>query len=146
MRDTSSAPKLMTLYAVNLDTVSDNQQNENKYDTNNNDYQNMNEMIFKKNENSNYIPSKENYYYFNKNIQFPLKLATFQYNINDPQSIQSFQLDRKIINKLKLNGIKINAIQLKIHNNWGNSKYTCIYRVRIHGEEPELISSPLIPI
>jgi Sad1 / UNC-like C-terminal len=25
------------------------------------------------------------------------------------------------------------AVELKIHNNWGNDDYTCIYRVRIHG-------------
>ncbi|EGF78795.1 hypothetical protein BATDEDRAFT_89980 [Batrachochytrium dendrobatidis JAM81] len=31
--------------------------------------------------------------------------------------------------------IKVNMVVVRIKNNWGNPKWTCIYRVRIHGRE-----------
>ncbi|KAL6600679.1 UNC-like C-terminal-domain-containing protein [Neocallimastix sp. 'constans'] len=120
-KDPKSAPKLMTLVAIDGYEIS----------INNNK---INDMNITKNRR------------FNEKITFPIILGTFQYNINTPNYSQTFNLNQNIINRLKLLDIKINKVQLQIHSNWGNEKYTCIYRVRIHGNDPVLLQSPLIPL
>ncbi|ORX80659.1 hypothetical protein BCR32DRAFT_327627 [Anaeromyces robustus] len=140
-RDPKSAPKQMTLVAIDGGKSESSKENfiisnkEKNLSNNNNKYINYEDN------HNNYSSNN-----FNGKIEFPLILGTFQYDINIPKSAQTFTLNQKAITRLKLYDIKINKVQLQIHSNWGNKNYTCIYRVRIHGEEPQSPQSPLIPL
>ncbi|XP_075231732.1 SUN domain-containing protein 3-like [Lycorma delicatula] len=51
----------------------------------------------------------------------------FCYN-NDGSAVQTFQVKNK--------GLRpYNIIELKVHSNHGNPKYTCIYKIRVHGKK-----------
>jgi len=132
----------MTLVAISGGEIIPNEMdNSNSFNYNNNnnkDKDNNNKET--KNRNNNIRR------YHKERIEFPLILGTFQYNINDPQFSQTFSLNQNIINRLKLYDTKVNKVQLQIHSNWGNENYTCIYRIRIHGDEPQSSQSPLVPL
>ncbi|NXA44015.1 SUN2 protein, partial [Eudromia elegans] len=53
-------------------------------------------------------------------------LGTFTYDIKR-QEIQVFSLKSERYKAYKY-------IKIKILSNWGNSKYTCLYRVQVHGK------------
>jgi hypothetical protein len=61
-----------------------------------------------------------------------VRIATFTYDLESNQNVQSFpvQLDMKAL------GASTNQIIVRSKSNWGggNVGYTCIYRVRLHGE------------
>ena len=61
-----------------------------------------------------------------------VRIATFTYDQESTQNVQSFpvQLDMKAL------GASTNKIIVRSKNNWGGEKvgYTCLYRVRLHGE------------
>ncbi|KAH8678715.1 hypothetical protein BGZ60DRAFT_249419 [Tricladium varicosporioides] len=61
-----------------------------------------------------------------------VRIATWTYDIESEDNIQAFpiQLD------LKSYGISTDKLVVRSKNNWGGGKvdYTCLYRVRIHGE------------
>ncbi|KAF7244691.1 SUN domain-containing protein 3, partial [Varanus komodoensis] len=53
-------------------------------------------------------------------------LGTFMYDI-EKEPIQTFQLKNEHANQFLY-------IKFKVQSNWGNAKFTCIYRVRVHGK------------
>ncbi|KAI8374631.1 UNC-like C-terminal-domain-containing protein [Radiomyces spectabilis] len=59
-----------------------------------------------------------------------IKLAVVRYDIRKPQAIQTFDiaLNRYVI---------FDAVLLRVLSNWGDSDYTCLYRVRVHGAPAE---------
>ena len=59
-----------------------------------------------------------------------VRVATWTYDINSPNNVQAFpvQLD------LKAFSAHTNKIIIRSKNNWGGVDYTCLYRVRVHGE------------
>ncbi|XP_061213494.1 SUN domain-containing protein 5-like, partial [Neopsephotus bourkii] len=52
-------------------------------------------------------------------------LGTFEYNVTK-QAIQTFPL--------KNTHIAFSRVKLTVESNWGNTAYTCIYRVQVHGK------------
>lgn len=60
-------------------------------------------------------------------------LGQFVYNI-EGDFIQTFQL--------KYEPSSIRYVKLKVLNNWGHPKYTCIYRFRVHGDLDVLQTEP----
>ncbi|XP_014609984.1 PREDICTED: SUN domain-containing protein 1-like [Polistes canadensis] len=58
-------------------------------------------------------------------------IDTFEYNIHG-SSTQTFP-----ITKREILSIPFKRVMLEILSNWGNQKYTCIYRFRIHGKSYE---------
>ncbi|KAF7398688.1 hypothetical protein HZH66_006585 [Vespula vulgaris] len=60
-----------------------------------------------------------------------IPIDTFEYNIQGAPT-QTF-----LITKRELSNIPFKTIMLEILSNWGNEKYTCIYRFRIHGKSYE---------
>jgi SUN domain-containing protein 1/2 len=58
-----------------------------------------------------------------------IRIANFTYDIEAPKSIQTFPIDEDI-RDLELD---FGVIVFMVQNNWGHD-YTCLYRVRVHGE------------
>ncbi|XP_036595311.1 SUN domain-containing protein 3 [Trichosurus vulpecula] len=54
-------------------------------------------------------------------------LGHFTYNNKRGITVQTFQLQNETSESLSY-------VKLKILNNWGHSKYTCLYRFRVHGK------------
>ncbi|KAF8339851.1 uncharacterized protein EI90DRAFT_2293952 [Cantharellus anzutake] len=65
-----------------------------------------------------------------KTLEF-LSLAKFEYDINAPDNVQTFQVPDRIKNL----DIDFGVVLFDIRSNWGHSEYTCLYRVRVHGTE-----------
>ena len=57
-------------------------------------------------------------------------LGEFSYDL-EKSSVQTFDLPVQSTKKL------ISMIKLDVMSNQGSSTHTCIYRVRVHGSEPE---------
>lgn len=72
--------------------------------------------------------------------EFPeyIRIASFQYDIHSPDNIQNFPIDAEI----RRLGIDFGLVALMVNSNWGMDKYTCLYRVRVHGQ---MIDAPAIP-
>ncbi|KAG2173723.1 hypothetical protein INT43_005143 [Umbelopsis isabellina] len=62
---------------------------------------------------------------FGEQSQHSVELATGQYDANDESVLQTFAVDHKKPTR---------AVVIRINSNWGHPDYTCLYRVRIHGE------------
>ncbi|KAJ7440102.1 hypothetical protein B0H11DRAFT_2253262 [Mycena galericulata] len=67
-----------------------------------------------------------------------IRIASFQYNIHSPNSIQTFPVDAEI----KGLGIDFGVVVLMVKSNWGMDEYTCLYRVRVHGQRTDASASP----
>ncbi|KAJ7881496.1 UNC-like C-terminal-domain-containing protein, partial [Mycena olivaceomarginata] len=52
------------------------------------------------------------------------------YDIHSPDNIQTFPIDAEI----RSLGINFGLVVLMVKNNWGMDKYTCLYRVQVHGQ------------
>jgi hypothetical protein len=59
-----------------------------------------------------------------------LVIGTFRYDINGHNNVQHFTPDVD----LKLLKVSSREFVLRVTSNWGNPDYTCLYRVRLHGE------------
>ena len=59
-----------------------------------------------------------------------IRVANFTYDIHSPQHIQTFPV-RDEIREL---GIDFGVVVLLVKSNWGKDEFTCLYRLRVHGE------------
>ncbi|KAG8730129.1 hypothetical protein FRC11_007395 [Ceratobasidium sp. 423] len=57
-------------------------------------------------------------------------LAEFEYDINAKSHIQTFEVSERV----KQSGIDVGVVVFQIRSSWGDPNYTCLYRVRVHGE------------
>lgn len=64
--------------------------------------------------------------------KFPeyIRIASFQYNISSANNIQTFPIDAEIGSL----GIDFGVVVLIVKSNWGMDGYTCLYRIRVHGQ------------
>ncbi|KZT73665.1 hypothetical protein DAEQUDRAFT_683997 [Daedalea quercina L-15889] len=65
-----------------------------------------------------------------------IRVANFTYNIHAPDHIQTFAVPQE----MKDLGIDFGVVALLIENNWGREDFTCLYRVRVHGQP--LVEAP----
>ncbi|RDB25835.1 Spindle pole body-associated protein sad1 [Hypsizygus marmoreus] len=59
-----------------------------------------------------------------------IRIANFTYNIYAPKNIQTFPVSQEIRDL----GVDFGIVVLRIKSNWGREEYTCLYRLRVHGE------------
>ncbi|KAJ7720320.1 hypothetical protein B0H14DRAFT_3520987 [Mycena olivaceomarginata] len=59
-----------------------------------------------------------------------IRIASLQYDIHSSHSSQTFPVDALIRNL----GIDFGVVVLMVESNWGMEDYTCLYRVRVHGQ------------
>jgi hypothetical protein len=57
--------------------------------------------------------------------QHVIELATGQYDAHDPMAVQSFPVAPQKPTRI---------VVIRILDNWGHPDYTCLYRIRVHGE------------
>ncbi|KAJ2956341.1 hypothetical protein NQZ79_g7800 [Umbelopsis isabellina] len=62
---------------------------------------------------------------FGEQSQHSVELATGQYDAEDESALQTFAVDHRKPTR---------AVVIRINSNWGHPDYTCLYRVRVHGE------------
>ncbi|OBZ72643.1 Spindle pole body-associated protein sad1 [Grifola frondosa] len=60
-----------------------------------------------------------------------IRIANFTYNIHAPENIQTFPV-RQEIHDL---GVDFGVVVLLVKSNWGRDELTCLYRLRVHGEQ-----------
>lgn len=60
-----------------------------------------------------------------------LLLSSFTYDVSASKMIQQFPISREA----EQMNIPIAIVQMQIHSNHGKKDYTCLYRVRVHGNE-----------
>lgn len=64
-----------------------------------------------------------------KNPEY-IRIASFSYNILAPGHIQTFPVDREV----RELGVDFGIVVLRVKNNWGRDDFTCLYRMRVHGQ------------
>ncbi|KIJ39805.1 hypothetical protein M422DRAFT_257402 [Sphaerobolus stellatus SS14] len=60
-------------------------------------------------------------------FQPSIRLANFTYDIYD-NLVQSYRIDTRFVDS----DVKFSKLLLVVNNNWGETDFTCIYRLRIH--------------
>ncbi|KIK62963.1 hypothetical protein GYMLUDRAFT_41258 [Collybiopsis luxurians FD-317 M1] len=75
------------------------------------------------------VPEEEYPQTLPKNPRY-IRLASFVYNIYSPQNVQTFPVRPEI----KELGIDFGIVALIVRSNWGMDDYTCLYRMRVHGQ------------
>ncbi|KAL6299255.1 hypothetical protein BKA93DRAFT_819979 [Sparassis latifolia] len=68
-----------------------------------------------------------------------MRIANFTYNIYSPNNIQTFAVPEDV----RESGIDFGVVVLLINSNWGRDDFTCLYRMRVHGEIMGGIPPPL---
>ena len=58
----------------------------------------------------------------------PMRLGEFEYSIEGAQ-VQTFALEES--------EEEVRLVTFEFQKNWGHEEYTCVYRVRVHGEATE---------
>jgi SUN domain-containing protein 1/2 len=59
-----------------------------------------------------------------------IRLASFSYNIHAPSNIQTFPISQEIRDL----GVDFGIVVLRVKSNWGMPDYSCLYRMRVHGQ------------
>ncbi|KAF8187416.1 hypothetical protein K438DRAFT_1595585, partial [Mycena galopus ATCC 62051] len=67
-----------------------------------------------------------------------IHIASFQYDIHSRNGVQTFLVDAEIKNL----GIDFGVVVLVVKNNWGMGEYTCLYRIRVHGQRMDAPATP----
>ncbi|KAJ7108175.1 hypothetical protein C8R44DRAFT_636858 [Mycena epipterygia] len=67
-----------------------------------------------------------------------IRIASFQYDIHSSNNIQTFPIDTEIRNL----GIDFGVVVLMVKSNWGMAEFTCLYRIRVHGQAMD--ASPIL--
>ena len=62
-----------------------------------------------------------------------IRLANFTYDVHSLFPTQTINIFPEL-DELQL---RTNTVLFRIRSNWGNDAYTCVYRVRVHGDAPE---------
>ncbi|RPD52500.1 hypothetical protein L227DRAFT_514718, partial [Lentinus tigrinus ALCF2SS1-6] len=62
-----------------------------------------------------------------------VRLINFTYDVHGSNAVQSFAVPGEV-NEFNL---KTNTVLFKFLTNWGNKEYTCLYRVRVHGDNTQ---------
>ncbi|KAH9923088.1 UNC-like C-terminal-domain-containing protein [Fomitopsis serialis] len=57
-------------------------------------------------------------------------IAQLEYDVFKPQHIQTFPVDAG------MQGVKVDQVVFQVLSNWGSVDFTCLYRLRVHGESP----------
>lgn len=60
-----------------------------------------------------------------------VRIANFSYDIHAARNVQTFPVDKEV----KALGVDFGIVVLMIKSNWGREEYTCLYRLRVHGEK-----------
>jgi len=60
-----------------------------------------------------------------------IRVASFRYDIHAPNNIQTFPVSQEIRDL----GIDFGIVALRVKSNWGSPDYTCLYRLRVHGQQ-----------
>ncbi|KAJ1968327.1 DNA replication factor C complex subunit Rfc1 [Dimargaris xerosporica] len=61
-------------------------------------------------------------------------LTSFEYALDAEHPIQTTLMTAVTLNQLRQRVTQIRAVQVRILSNHGHSKYTCLYRFRVHGD------------
>jgi SUN domain-containing protein 1/2 len=72
-----------------------------------------------------------------RNVPF-VRIASFEYDIRAENYLQTFPVF-KDIQEL---GVDFGIVVVMVKSNWGHDTYTCLYRVRVHGERLEALPEP----
>lgn len=68
-----------------------------------------------------------------------MRITNFTYNIYASNHIQTFSVPQEIQDL----GIDFGVVVLLVKSNWGREDFTCLYRLRVHGERLDGIPAPL---
>ncbi|KAG5645933.1 hypothetical protein DXG03_004722 [Asterophora parasitica] len=59
-----------------------------------------------------------------------VRIAKFTYNIHGGRNVQTFPVDEEV----RALGVDFGIVVLNIKSNWGREEFTCLYRMRVHGQ------------
>jgi len=59
-----------------------------------------------------------------------IRIANFSYDIHAPKNVQTFPVSQDVRDL----GVDFGIVVLRIKNNWGREEFTCLYRMRVHGQ------------
>ncbi|CAO1627157.1 unnamed protein product [Sympodiomycopsis kandeliae] len=74
--------------------------------------------------------SEEEFYQVPTSMPNYIHLSTFTYSL-DKKAVQTFAIQNEAVRVLQL---PISILQVTILSNYGNQEFTCLYRVRVHGD------------
>ncbi|GLB40413.1 putative sad1 / UNC-like C-terminal [Lyophyllum shimeji] len=60
-----------------------------------------------------------------------VRIANFTYDIHSPRNVQTFPVDKEV----QALGADFGIVVLMVKSNWGRDEYTCLYRLRVHGQQ-----------
>jgi SUN domain-containing protein 1/2 len=75
-----------------------------------------------------------------KSLQYA-RIASFTYDIHSPANIQTYPAAQDLCDL----GVDFGLVVLFVKNNWGRDEFTCLYRLRVHGERVGAIPLPYDP-
>ncbi|KAF8144156.1 hypothetical protein K438DRAFT_1632348, partial [Mycena galopus ATCC 62051] len=76
--------------------------------------------------------------------KFPefIRIASLQYDMYSPNNIQTFPVNAEIRNLR----IDFGVVVLVVTSNWGMAEYTCLYRIRVHGQRMDTLATSLLSL